>query len=67
MDKTSAFNKHTTKNADCGVGVNSVDLFKVLDCAQIDYELALKEGMFIIWIKSGLNIQKKHETIKLSI
>ena len=43
------------------------DSFKILDNARTRYEFALKEGMQIKWRKPSLNIQKKHEILKLFI
>ena len=41
--------------------------FKVLDNGKSQYELALKEGLHINWVKPVLNKQKKHEVITLLV
>ena len=65
-DLTSAVNKHFRKNPNCKIA-NDFNSFSVLDHANTDYELALKEAMHIKWIKPKLNGQKKHEIIRLLI
>ena len=41
--------------------------FRILDNGRTDYELAVKEGIFIKWLHPALNKQKSHEVITLSI
>ena len=41
--------------------------FKIIDRANTDYELAIKEGMHINWLKPDLNTQKYHVILKLLV
>ena len=41
--------------------------FKIIDRANTDYELAIKEGMHINWLKPDLNTQKHHMILKLLV
>ena len=41
--------------------------FKIIDRANTDYELAIKEGMHINWLKPDLNTQKHHIILKLLV
>ena len=63
-DKNSAVFKHIKNNPQCKNDFNS---FSILDLANNDYELAVKEAMHIKWVNPDLNGQKKHEIIALSI
>ena len=65
-DKNSSIFKHLASNTECKESCNK-DSFKILDNARTRYELALKEGMQIKWRKPSLNIQKKHEILKLLV
>ena len=65
-DKLSAIYKHLNTNRNCK-GRNDQNSFSILDYANTDYELALKEAMYIKWISPNLNGQKKHEIIRLLI
>ena len=65
-DKNSSIFKHLSSNKECK-NACSKDSFKILDNAKTSYELALKEGMHIKWRKPNLNIQKRHEIIKLLV
>ena len=47
--------------------MNNTDYFKILGSAKTRYELALQEGRHIKWRKPVLNIQKKHEIMKLLV
>ena len=63
-DKHSAIYKHLNSNTNCKAK-NNPNSFSILDYANTDYELALKEAMHIKWISPNLNGQKKHEIIRL--
>ena len=65
-DKNSSIFKHLSNNKECKEAC-SRESFKILDNAKTSYELALKEGMHIKWRKPNLNIQKRHEIMKLLI
>ena len=65
-DKKSSVHKHLNNNNECKK-VCDADSFKVLDNAKSSYELALKEGMHIKWLNPVLNVQKKHEILKLRV
>ena len=66
---SSSIFKHLNdaKNVECKSKCTGDNSFKVLDKARTDYELALKEGIFIKWSRPILNKQKVHEVITLSI
>ena len=55
------------KNSACKITSTIENSFKILDNARTDYELALKEGFYINWLKPALNKQKIHEVITLTI
>ena len=55
------------KNIACKNKATKHNFFKILDNARIDYELALKEGLYINWLKPALNKQKYHEVITLCL
>ena len=65
--ETSSIFKHLNdpKNKTCKIKANKDNSFKVLDNARTDYELALKEGFYINWLRPALNKQKIHEVITL--
>ena len=65
-DKTSSIFKHLSKYPQCKLA-NDFMSFSILDHANNDYELALKEAMHIKWEKPNLNGQKRHEIISLTI
>ena len=64
-DKSSIF-KHMHKSLQCKPD-NFSNCFKVLDNGKSQYELAVKEGLHINWVKPDLNKQKKHEIIILLV
>ena len=55
-DKNFSVFKHLANNKE-GKEMNSTDSFKLSENAKTRYELALKEGMHIIWRKPVLNIK----------
>ena len=67
--KSSSIFKHLNdpENSACKSISNKDNSFKILDNARTDYELALKEGIFIKWYNPALNKQKFHEIITLLI
>ena len=67
--KSSSIFKHLNEpqNSACKNLSNKNNSFKILDNARTDYELALKEGMYIKWYNPALNKQKFHEIITLLI
>ena len=66
---SSSIFKHLneSKNNACKIQTTKENSFKILDNAKTDYELALKEGFYINWLKPALNKQKIHEVITLLI
>ena len=68
LESSSIF-KHINdpKNSICKTVCSRDSSFKILDQANNDYELALKEGIFIKWLRPVLNKQKSHEVITLLI
>ena len=65
-DINSSIFKHINANAECGNAYCS-DSFKIIDQASTQYELNVKEGMHINWLRPNLNKQKKHEIITLLV
>ena len=65
-DSTSSIFKHINANADCKAMCNR-DSFEIIDQASTQYELNVKEGMHIKWLRPNLNKQKKHEIITLLV
>ena len=65
--KSSSIFKHINdpNNKMCKHKTNKDNSFKILDNAKTDYELSLKEGIYINWLKPILNIQKSNEVITL--
>ena len=65
-DKQSHIYKHLHGNIDC---FNKCDnnCFSVLDTASTNYQLKLKEGMYIGWEKPELNKQVKYLSASLSV
>ena len=63
--KSSIF-QHIHKSVQCKPD-NVTDSFKVLANGKSQYELAVKEGLYINWVKPDLNKQKKHEIITLLV
>ena len=66
---SSSIYKHLNdlNNSACKNKATKENSFKILDNARTDYELALKEGFYINWLKPALNKQKIHEVITLTI
>ena len=64
--ESSNIYKHMLENPQCKSD-NIRSNFKILDTAKSHYELALKEGLYINWLKPVLNKQKKHEVITLFV
>ena len=62
-DRNSSIFKHVNSNANCKKSDNNS--FKIIDRANSDYALAIKEGMHIKWLKPNLNAQKIHIILKL--
>ena len=58
---------HDPKNSACKITSTKDNSFKILDNARTDYELALKEGFYVNWLKPALNKQKIHEVITLTV
>ena len=65
-DTTSSVYRHIHSNATCYHNSNS-DCFSILDRADSDYAIKLKEGMHIMWEKPILNVQVKCEKIELPL
>ena len=66
-DKTSAIFKHLNRKDNNCKDITNQDAFKFFDYAKTEYELALKEAMYIKWEKPNLCTQKKHAIICLNI
>ena len=60
--ESSSIFKHLRENPECQ-SYDQKSQFKLLDYASSQYELSLKEGLHIKWLKPNLNVQKKHEVI----
>ena len=65
-DKNSSVLNHLKGNKSCHEKATA-EVFTILDHARTDYELAVKEGFHINWLKPALNKQKKHEVITLLV
>ena len=64
-DVKSSIYKHINTKQCCNKSDKSS--FKIIDRANTDYELAIKEGMHINWLKPDLNTQKYHVILKLLV
>ncbi len=66
---SSSIFKHLNdpKNIACKTETTKENYFSILDNAKTDYELALKEGLYINWLKPALNKKKVHEVITLLV
>ena len=62
--ESSSIFKHLLENPQCKHSSPEND-FKILDHASSQYELAVKEGLYINWLRPNLNKQKIHEVITL--
>ena len=65
-DKNSHIWKHLQSSPQCLSECNT-HCFKILDTAQTDFQLKIKEGLFIKWKKPQLNQQVYNYQIMLSI
>ena len=65
-DKQSYISKHLNNNPNCQE-LSNISCFKIIDHAQSEYVLKIKEAMHIEWIKPNLNKQKKHVTLNLPV
>ena len=63
--KTDHILKHIKINKACKKSDKTC--FKIIDRANSDYSLAIKEGMHIKWQEPTLNTQKKHVILKLLV
>ena len=63
---TSTVYRHIHSNATC-LHNSNLDCFSILDRADSDYAIKLKEGMHIMWEKPTLNVQVKCEKIELPL
>jgi len=64
-DKASHVNKHLAKNEGCRA-VCSKDSFQILDSAPTDFQLKIKEAIYIQWENPSLNSQAKQLNLCLS-
>ena len=65
-DSNSSILLHLKKSKECTQACD-FDAFKILDTAKTNYELAIKESMYIKWHNPILNVQKKHAILKLLV
>ena len=65
-DKKSNIYKHLNNNEECFSSFNS-DCFSILDYAPTQFQVKIKEGMYIAWEKPNLNKQLNHLATTLSI
>ena len=63
-DKNSHIFKHLASNEQCK-NICSESSFKIIDKANTEYSLRLKEALHIKWKKPNLNAQKYHVNLKL--
>ena len=63
-DYSSSIFRHLNSNPQCKRSVTAKD-FTIKAYANSMYELAVKEGLYINWLKPNLNKQKAHEVITL--
>lgn len=64
-DLNSNICKHIKSNDRCNM--SNANSFKIIDRANTDYALAIKEGIHIKWRSPSLNTQKKHIILKLLV
>ena len=66
---SSSIYKHLNdpENNACKIKTTKENSFVIVDSAKTDYELAVKEGLYINWLKPALNKQKVHEVITLLV
>ena len=65
-DTSSSIYRHIRSNVTC-FDSSSSDCFSILDKANTDYAIRLKEGLHIMWEKPILNVQVKCEKIELPL
>ena len=65
-DKQSHIYKHINSNSNCKLKSNETS-FKLLDKANTEYTLKIKEAIHIAWINPTLNKQKVHVNLNLHI
>ena len=65
-DKNSHILKHINSNENCKMACNESS-FKIIDKANTDYQLQLKEAMHIQWIGPSINKQFNHVNISLHL
>ena len=58
-DKSSHIYKHLSESLNCRL-LNSLNSFKILDQSSTEYELRIKEALYIQLNKPSLNKQVKH-------
>ena len=64
-DSNSHIYRHIKSNNSCNN--SNKDSFKIIDRANTDFALAVKEGIYIKWRSPSLNTQKKHVILKLLV
>lgn len=64
--KDSHVFKHLLASPACKA-VSNADSFSVLDSAETEYQLKLKEGLYIAWENPSLNVQVRCERFSLAI
>ena len=65
-DKSSHIYKHLSESPTCRL-LNSPSSFKILDQASTEYDLKIKEAVYIQLHRPFLNKQVKHVNLKLSL
>ena len=65
-DKNSHIYKHINSNDNCKMASNESS-FRIVDKANTDYQLQLKEAMHIQWIAPSINKQFNHVSISLHL
>ena len=65
-DKDSIIFKHLESNINCKKLSNET-CFSIIDQAQTEFTLKLKEAMHIEWLKPSLNKQQKHVNVSISV
>ena len=65
-DKNSHVHKHLLSSSDCKDKANT-DCFSIIDSAPTKFQLKIKEGMHIEWLKPSLNKQVKNFTMTIVV
>ena len=65
-DKKSHIFKHLQSNDNCKQ-INNESSFKIIDKANTEFTLKIKEAIHIQWLKPTLNTQKYHVKLTLNI